>query len=105
MTAVPADGTAVALQYVREELQTFRSTVHDELAGMRTGIDDLSRELRGHLIEQGPRLAVIERRLDEAEKDMAELKASKKDKWQAWLAIGIAVLSALLAALVPVLTR
>lgn len=75
----PDTPTGVALQYVREELSNLRTAVHDELAGMRSDISGLAGELRGHMAEQGPRLAVVEHRIGEAEKDLITIQAAAQN--------------------------
>lgn len=70
MSQQPESPTGVALQYVREELSTLRSAVHDELGAMRKDVSTLAGELRAYSGEQGPRIAVLEHRLGETEKDL-----------------------------------
>lgn len=72
----PETPTGVALQYVREELSNLRAAVHEEIAGMRTDISGLAGEFRGHMAEQRPRIAVVEHRLKECEKDIVTIQAS-----------------------------
>lgn len=82
----------------------MRTTVHDELAAMRTDISGLAGELRGYTAEQGPRVAVLEHRLTESEKDIAEIKAAKKDNKLLWCTVALSVLSAVLSWLLPLLS-
>lgn len=93
----PDTPTGVALQYVREELANLRTAMDGSLAGMRSDISGLAGELRGHMAEQGPRLAVVEHRLTEAEKDVAALQAAGTDdkrlRWTLATAIAVAVLA------------
>lgn len=97
MMSQPETPTGVALQYVREELSNLRAAVHDELAAMRTDLSGLAGELRGHTAEQGPRIAVVEHRLTEAEKDIAALQADKRTasshRWTLVTAVAVAVLA------------
>jgi hypothetical protein len=81
--------TDVALRYVREEF-----------AAVRVDISGLAGELRAYTTEQGPRVAVLEHRLAEAEKD----RASKKDTWRTWGTIAVAVVSVVLAWLLPLIS-
>lgn len=98
------NGTSVALQYVREELNALGQRMHTELAALRGEVGQLAGEMRAHMTEQGPRMAVLEQRVGENEKDiveeraarerdMAAIRDAKKTSWQVWLAIALAVLS------------
>ncbi|MCI2421517.1 hypothetical protein MOQ72_29190 [Saccharopolyspora sp. K220] len=90
----PAD---VALHYVREELSTLRATMHDELAAVRADISELAATLRGHMNDLGPRIAVLEHRIGESEKDIAEIKSERDSdrskRWTVWIALLASVLS------------
>lgn len=121
------DGTSVALQYVREELATLSRRVDEAMTGLRSDVSGLAGELRGHMAEQGPRVAVLEQRVAEAEKDITALQVqhekdvadlrvqhekdigaireAKRTSWQAWLAIGIATVSALINWILPMIGK
>ncbi|WP_143254247.1 hypothetical protein [Amycolatopsis keratiniphila] len=90
---LPEPGNPVSWQYVREELAALRTDLHGELGGVRTDLADLARDLRAHMMQQGPEIAVIKRRLDEIERDVADLQMSKKDTWKFWGTIAVAVLA------------
>lgn len=82
MPETPAD---VALTYVQREL-----------AGIRTELSDLAAEMRGHVAAHGPRVAVVEHRVDQIEADLTAMQAaSDRERSQRW-ALWIAVLAALL---------
>ncbi|MCR3719126.1 MULTISPECIES: guided entry of tail-anchored proteins factor 1 [Prauserella salsuginis group] len=78
MTRPGDTATDVALRNMGHELSTLRASMHDELAAMRTDIATLAQELRAHTADQGPRLAVLEHRADQAERAIADLE-SKRD--------------------------
>jgi hypothetical protein len=102
MTA-PDNSTGIALQYVREELAVLRTAVHDELAGVRADLSGLAGELRGHSAQVAPRMAVLEHRTAELEKDLVMLRAEGvEDKRLRWTVAG-AVLVAVLAWVPPLL--
>ncbi|KFU81024.1 hypothetical protein BB31_11625 [Amycolatopsis lurida NRRL 2430] len=71
--------------------------MHGELGGVRTDIADLARELRAHLLEQGPEIAVIKRRLDEHDRAITEIQTSKKDTWKYWGSLAAMALVAVLS--------
>jgi hypothetical protein len=111
----PETPTGVALQYVREELSTLRGTVHDELGAMRKDVSTLAGELRAYSSEQGPRIAVLEHRLGEAEKDLITQKAEhdkeivkllegrRGDRTLKWT-VATAIIVAVLAWVPPLIT-
>lgn len=109
---MPDSPTEVALRYVGQAVDTLRATVHDELAAVRTDLTALGAELRTHAAEQGPRIAVLEHRLTEAEKDIAtvqqerdhervtreqERAADRRLRVQLLVAVAVCVLGAVLA--------
>ncbi|EMD22927.1 hypothetical protein B0293_23835 [Amycolatopsis azurea DSM 43854] len=71
--------------------------MHGELGGVRTDLADLARDLRAHMMQQGPEIAVIKRRLDEVERDVAELQTSKKDTWKYWGSLALMALGVVLS--------
>lgn len=73
-----SDDTA-ALRYVREEFNTLRSAVREDFSGVRASIDTLSRDLRTFVNEQLPRIAVLERRADQLDEDLADLKVARAE--------------------------
>lgn len=98
----PAD---VALRYVRDELSTLRGAMHDELSAIRSDLSDLAGEMRAHMTEHGPRVAVLEHRVAEAERTLAALHDQRSgDRAQRW-AVWMTVLAALLAATTPTILR
>lgn len=82
------------MQYVREELSNLRSAVHDELTAMRTDISGLAGEMRGYMAQVAPRMAVLEHRLSEAEKDIAAIQATRADDKKLRWAVAAAVIAA-----------
>ncbi len=100
---LPEPGNPATWQYVREELTALRTDLHGELGGVRTDLADLARDLRSHMMQQGPEIAVIKRRLDEVERDVAELQTSKKDTVKQWVAIAVALLGVILGATLPLI--
>ncbi|WP_143254630.1 hypothetical protein [Amycolatopsis azurea] len=94
---LPEPGNIVTWQYVREELAALRTDLHGELGGVRTDLADLARDLRAHMMQQGPEIAVIKRRLDEVERDVAELQTSKKDTWKYWGSLALMALGVVLS--------
>lgn len=109
----PGNGTGIALQYVREELAGLRSSMDNSLSGVRSDLATLAGELRGYVNEHGPALAVMSHRLAEAEKDISVLrtekdvaeKQSRQDRVTIRAAVAVAVLSALLSWLLPLITK
>lgn len=118
MTA-PESTTDVALRYLGQQFAEFRTSMHDEIAALRTDLAGLGVEMRSHMAAVGPRIAVLEHRVDEAERDlkqaaidrsaevaavkqqheqdMAEIRAAKKDSKAERVAIALALLTAALA--------
>lgn len=109
----PENPTGVALQYVREELATLRAAVHDELTAMRTDLSGLAGELRGYSAEQGPRIAVLEHRVGECEKDILSVKLtfekvqekSGDRRWLLYLALLTAMAALAGAFVAPLIVR
>lgn len=99
------DASNTALRYVRDELATLRGSVRDDMSTLRAAIDLLSNQLRLFGVEQLPRIAVLERRADDAHADVLELKADRAADKRArgqlvtGLVVGlvVAVVSAVLA--------
>lgn len=86
----PTTPTGVALQFLKEEFSNLRGAVHEELAATRAGVSDLATELRNYTAKQEPRIAVLEHRQTELEKDMKEAQASRKDNRAVWVAFAVA---------------
>lgn len=109
----PGNGTGIALQYVREELAGLRTSMDNSLSGVRSDLATLAGELRGYVNEHGPALAVMTHRLAEAEKDIAAIRAEKtvadeqnrRDRVTFRISVAVAVLAALLAWLLPLITK
>lgn len=95
----------VAMRYIRDELSTLRASMHEELAAIRIDLSELSAEMRGHMAEHGPRVAVLEHRLGQAEAAIAEVKnARTTDRAQRW-GVWMAVLAAVLSTTVPTILK
>lgn len=60
----PESHTDVTLRFVREEIAALRTTMHDELTGVRTDLSALAVEMR----LQVPKVAVLEHRVSQLEK-------------------------------------
>lgn len=71
MTTDAADATT--LRYVREELAGLRTSVREDVHGLRAAVDALAAEFRAATVAQAPRLAVLERRADDAAADINDL--------------------------------
>lgn len=65
MSETPTD---VALRYIREELATFR-----------TAVNDLSGEVRAHMLEQGKLIPVLTHRVTEVEKDIGAVQLAHEE--------------------------
>ncbi|WP_033288243.1 hypothetical protein [Amycolatopsis jejuensis] len=76
MTAPHDDSTALAL--IRQELDTYRRTMHDELGALRKEMTDGWAEMRAHVSTVAPQMAVIHHRLDEHDREIAEGKAQRE---------------------------
>lgn len=57
-------------EWLREEFKAFRTAMHEELAGIRKDISGLETALRNEI----PRIAVLESRVNDHDKDIQELK-------------------------------
>lgn len=106
--------TDVALRFVREELAALRATFHDEISAIRTDFAGLSATVVEQTNKVTPKIAVLEHRVDEHDKDIAEVRQARADeaaakesfRRQRNLAIAIAAISALvtIAGLILTLT-
>ena len=109
---------SAALRFVREEFNTLRTVVREDITAVRTSIDTLAHDLRAFVNEQLPRIAVLERRAEQTDQDLAELKAQRAEDKRAQeadrrsrtqiiaaLIVGliVAVVSAVMAWLPPLL--
>lgn len=83
-------GSGVALQFLKEEFSNLRSSVHEELSATRADLSTLAAELRSYTARQEPRIAVLEHRQTELEKDMKEAQAARKDNRAVWVAFAVA---------------
>lgn len=119
----PNSGTSVALQYVREEVAALSKRMDESMSGLRADISALAGEMRAHMSEQIPRMAVLEQRVNESEKDMAairtqhdadivalrtqhdadiaSLRESRRFSWGNWLAVALVILGSVLQWLLP----
>lgn len=71
-TDAAPDGT---LRYVREELAELRTSVRQDVTALRAAVDTMAAEFRAATVAQAPRLAVLERRADDAAADINDLHA------------------------------
>jgi hypothetical protein len=106
MTQVNGDqsATGIALQFVREEVQALRTAVHNELAATRVGHRYPLRGVAGLHGRAGPAYRRARTPLIDVEKDIVEIRAPKKDTKALWFTVAVAVLSAVLAWLSPLIT-
>lgn len=89
-------------EWIQREFEILRTTVHDELAGVRKDMSGLAGEVRGHI----PRIAVLEHRADGHDREIRDLKRERSEdrthrRWSVgtWISAALGAL-AILATLV-----
>lgn len=76
MTTDPATTDAIAVRFVREEMANLRASMREDTLSLRASVDSLATELRATIGAWAPRLAVLERRADDANTELAELRTA-----------------------------
>ena len=91
----------LVVQVIRGEI----SGVRDEIAGIRDDVSRIAAQVQGMAAEQGPKLAVLEHRVAEAEADIKNIHADRvRENTQMW-GLKVAAFGAVLAALLSMGTQ
>lgn len=100
MTA-PDPTNTIILQFIREELASVRTSMHDELTGLRADFSSLSDKLGGHITDTASRVAVLEHRVDEISADDQSEKAVRR----ANVTLALGTVMAIASVVVPIITK
>lgn len=95
----------IVLQFIREELGAVRTSMHEELSGLRADISNLADKLGSHVTDTSARVAVLEHRLNEADSEIDELKSARKTSAATRLAISLAVFSVIASPVAALLIK
>ncbi|MGV9364532.1 hypothetical protein [Amycolatopsis sp. NPDC003731] len=74
----PDPTNTIILQFIREELGTVRTSMHEELTGLRADISGLSDKLGGHITDTASRVSVLEHQHRVQAAEISEMRADDR---------------------------